>query len=859
MQHADHSPTLKQHFWFGRWIDDQQLDAELALPPGSRPGALATRLDERLQRPFPFESLTAACASLSRELAAQGPAWEQLYESVRNGIAASEAEAMLDALTVMLQPDQLQAKLRGELGTMRPGVLERRYPGRQYEAWMPAGCVVHVMPTNVLLVGALGLLESLLAGNLNIVKLSGRDTAFAALFAQALARHDPSDSLSGYMAVLRLASSRQAALRTLFRHADVISAWGGETAVAAVRKLAPPQAKLVVWGHKVSFGYLAAECLDDEQALEGFARDVCRLDQQACSSPQTLLVEAEGEALERVAERLAAALGRVSPGIPAQAPDMAEQAELTTVLCVARAEQALGLARVIEAPDHAWRVLVDHRAGLKPSPLFRTIWVKPVQRDQLGPALRPMRPWLQTCGLACALPSVAALSRMLLASGVTRIARPGEMTDSYGGAPHDGVYALQQLTRRVSVDGPATLAQVGSFAELESLPAPVLPAGMPILSKAGFQALGVQPDSQPGLVVRSGGSSGQTVYSRFRWPDYHRQMQVTAHGLVAAGLEPATDRVMNLFAAGYMYGSFISFWTILEQLGATQLPMAMVPEYELIAEQIIAHKVNAVIGMTPHLLGLMQSQGERLREAGCLRKLFFGGESLSAAQREFLQRDCGIELVRSVAYGSNDAGPMGYQCGHCEGSVHHLFSSLQQLEIVHADEDRPVAGTEVGRLLLSSRARAWPSVQRYEIGDLGRWVPGPCGCGRADPRFELAGRTGDVFKAGTPQLNHAEFVRLVSQGFGYAGPLQIHLSPDGSNTRMSVWLDESLQCEPPQVVDYLVANYGELQAIDAYGLAATLHVERRPIADFERVKASGKYRHVCDHRVAAVPSASARA
>ena len=125
--------------------------------------------------------------------------------------------------------------------------------------------------------------------------------------------------------------------------------------------------------------------------------------------------------------------------------------------------------------------------------------------------------------------------------------------------------------------------------------------------------------------------------------------------------------------------------------------------------------------------------------------------------------------------------------------------------------------------------------------------------------MELLGRMGDVFKAGTPQLNHAEFVRLVSQGFGYAGPLQIHLSPDGSNTRMSVWLDESLQCEPPQVVDYLVANYGELQAIDAYGLAATLHVERRPIADFERVKASGKYRHVCDHRVAAVPSASARA
>ena len=105
------------------------------------------------------------------------------------------------------------------------------------------------------------------------------------------------------------------------------------------------------------------------------------------------------------------------------------------------------------------------------------------------------------------------------------------------------------------------------------------------MDKAAFQALSLAHDDPlTGLVVRSGGSSGQVAYSTFRWADYHEQMAVTAHGLVAAGLEPARDRVMNLFAAGYLYGSFISFWTILEHLRVRQYPMAMVPEQQVQAQ-----------------------------------------------------------------------------------------------------------------------------------------------------------------------------------------------------------------------------------------------------------------------------------
>ena len=833
--------ALAPHFWFGRWVDNAALPTAM--------DSLAAHLDTTLAQPFPFNDLLSACAALSDDLLHERGAFHTLYAQACASATEDDARGMLSAVAAMLQRDALQEKLYSELGTQRPGVLERRYPGRQYEAWMPAGCVVHVAPSNVFTVAALGLVEGLLAGNLNIVKASARDGDFGPLFAQALAACDPGGRLANYMAVLRLPSSDQALLQRLFGHADVISAWGGEKAIAAVRASAPAQARVVPWGHKVSFGYLAADCLEDAAAIDGFARDVCRLDQQACSSPQTLLAETDRAGLEALAERLAEALTRISPTIAGHQPDRAEQAEITTALCVARAEEALQLTRVIEAADGSWRILLDHRPGLRPSPLYRSIWLKSVQRERVGATLRPMRPWLQTCGLAAGLSSTAQLSRSLLSAGVSRITRPGEMIDSYLGAPHDGVYALQHLSRRVSVDGTPALALIGSLDALEA-PARMQVPAVPIMDKTAFQALSETDDPLTGIVVRSGGSSGKIAYSAYRWSDYREQMSVTAHGLVAAGLEPATDRVMNLFAAGYLYGSFISFWTILEYLQVRQYPMAMVPEYDQIAEQIETHQITTLVGMTAHLLGLFAAHGAQLKAAGCIKKVFYGGEALSPAQQRFLQEDCGVELVRSVTYGSNDAGPMGYQCAHSSGGVHHLFTRLQTLEIVQMDADEPVQGTEIGRLLLTPHARSGVRVERYEIGDAGRWVPGPCACGRQEPRFELTGRLGDVFKAAGPLFNYGRFVEFLSRQLDYAGPVQIHLDSESATTVVRIWVDDSLRAAPADVAEQLMQDYDDLAITRTLGLPLIVRVEIHASDEFERIKASGKLRHVCDHRMA---------
>ncbi len=833
---------MNRHFWFGEWVDDTGLDEKL--------NGLETRLARILKLQFPFEDLLAAAETLAKKLVQGDAIYDDLAELACETTARDDVQAMMQGIAQAMSREALLGRVRSELGCSRPGVLSRKYPGRQFEAWTALGCVVHVMPSNVFTVAALGLVESLLAGNVNVVKVSARDTRFGARFAEALCSLDTGGRLKDYIAVVHVASKEQSRLHKIFEFADAISAWGGEKAIAAVRQSAPEGARVISWGHKVSFSYVARECLrpgSDQRkaALEGAARDVCRLDQQACSSPQTIFVEADPAGVEAFGADLAKCLAEISPTIPGQLPDEAEQAELTTVMSVARAEEALGLTRVFEdQPAGRWRVLVDLRPGLRPSPLYRTVWVKGLDREEITPVLRPMRAWMQSCGLSCGLRSLAEISRSLFSAGVTRVARPGEMVDSYVGAPHDGVYALQQLSRRISLDGPEAAEGVGSFAELEASPSSeTAQPDAPILHKAQFQEMAAKV-KQPDLVFRSGGSSGKTVFSMFSWDDYHDQMACAAHGLLAAGLNPQNDVVINLFASGYLYGSFISFWTILEKLRVRQLPMGMVRKYGEIADAILQNRANVAIGLPSHILGLFEAEGDRLR--GRIEKVFFGGERMTRAQREFLTGQCKVAAVRSATYGSNDAGPMGYQCPHCLGGVHHLMSSIQRLEIVDMEKDSPVKTGESGRLLFTSSAREYPRVVRYEIGDTGCWVQGDCPCGRTDPRFDLQGRMGDVFKAGAPFFNAGRFVAILDEHLNYTGHVQLHIYEDGHVTVLQMWI--GAEGDAAAAENAVRRHYEEISFSEQTGLAFRFEVRAVPDDKFERVSASGKVKLVCDHR-----------
>ncbi|WP_269854670.1 acyl-CoA reductase [Streptomyces sp. RPT161] len=841
---AQEGTSANLHLWQGAFIDDAEAAKRLADLPAAVERALAEPLDT--------ETVLAACDALSAAL--RDPARDVRARLARPlvdaGTDAEEAEAVLTEIAEAISRTALTRKLRRELGGPAPERLTR--PDARatvFEAWAPVGLVVHIAPGNSAGVAPLSVIEGLLAGNVNVLKTSSGDTELAQLLLAELAAADPTGAIEARLIALRFPSSRQEWLRDICAPADAVAVWGGEAAVEGVAAHVPAGCRLVEWGHKISFGYLTRDVWADPRTLAELAADVCRFEQQACSSPQVVYLDTDDTAeVFDFARRFAAVLREVSAERPAPETDEAARAEITTTELIARLESHLGLTQVITAEDGSWRVLADSRPALTASPLHRSIWVKPLPRSRMTSVLRPMRRYLQTAAIGGSRADIAALSRAAIAAGVLRVTPVGAMPDSYHGEPHDGVYALQRYSRRVSVQADDQFADVACLDDLvRPITTPAPPTG-PLLDKAGVQRAlrDIAPDDAQ-LYFRSGGTTGAPALSVFTHDDYDTQMRASAHGLLAAGFDPRHDRAANLFFCGGMYGSFISFFSILERLTATQIPMAAGPDHRAIAEALIEYRVDTVFGMPSYLWQLFHSQADLLRPYGGIRKVFYGGEHFTAEQRRTLETDFGVEVIRSAAYGSTDLGPLAYQCAYAEGSVHHLLTELHTLEVLDPRDDRPVPDGQPGRLVFTSRVRQGQRLERYDIGDLGRTVPGECGCGSRTPRIELLGRHGDVVRVGTYFYNYRQFVRTAQERLGYPGELQMVLAPGADREHLTLRLDRRYAADPKAARTAFLDGCPELRgAVDEELLDCS--VELIDTDDFERTATSGKLRSVIDRR-----------
>jgi phenylacetate-coenzyme A ligase PaaK-like adenylate-forming protein len=834
----------KSHLWQGHWIDDVELAANIKV--------LGDTVDRALSQPLEIQSVLDACDRLSEELRdVNSEVYGRLETCLRQDFQMDARQITKDLLDLgnFMQRSSLEDKVSRELRTRDPFFFLRpEYRSNIFERWAPLGFLVHVAPTNAFAVGAYSVIEGLLTGNINFLKTGGSDPPFAQLFLKSLIDLDRTATIAPKIFACKISSKNQSMLREILSHADGIAAWGNEGALEGLRAMAPPFARFVDWGPKISFAYFASDSLDDEKSIEQLAKECCLLEQQACSSPQCVYVEAADRAdLVTFAQRLGGALDKISPAIARKEPGLHEQAEITSVVELCKLEACLDLTQVIEAKDKSWRILVEHASSLRASPLFRTVWVKPIQRNKIIQTLRPLRSYLQTAGLVCKLDSLSALSDALIQAGVLRITRAGGMLDSYDGEPHDGVYALQRYSKRISAQLGADVAGICSFAELQG--SCLEPPDAPILTKEGFQTATVDPKHSH-LFFKSGGSSGAPKLSIFSHDDYHLQMSAAADGLFAAGLDPATDRCMNLFFGGGLYGGFISFFTILENLKAVQYPMGAHPDTRMVAETLVAESTNVLLGMPSYLIQLFGQNADFFRKNKVVEKIFYGGEHFNDVQKQYIQSEFGVKVIRSATYGSVDAGPIGFQCIYCTGGIHHLHSRLHILEILDLEKDAPAPVGELGRVVITSLARAGQHLDRYEIGDLARLLPGHCECGRLTPRFELMGRHGDVFRLASMFFNYAKLSNILIDHFQYAGELQLILRSGEKTEKDALWVlvSEDSISDPNKIREVILENYSDIHDCVLEDALLELHISIIPPAQFQRTAGSGKLRRIVDER-----------
>lgn len=312
----------------------------------------------------------------------------------------------------------------------------------------PVGVLFHVAAGNADGLPAFSVLEGLLTGNINILKLPSEEGGASVRLLLELIKIEP--SLAEYIYVFDYSSKDIVNIKKLIEVSDAVVVWGGSGAVSAFRAMIPANIKIIEWGHKISFAYVTKEGMTEEN-LTGLAYNIVSTGQLLCSSCQGIYLDTDSmddvynfcEIFLPILEReVSKSMKNIDIGIKTQTALMLYNAELETIYNGNRIFKGSGCS-----------ITACHDDSLEVSLQFANAWVKPLPKSKLIKVLRPYKNYLQTAALLCGVEDKEMLLELLLRTGVVRVCSGELMSSTYSGAPHDGEYPLRRYTRTVSIDG----------------------------------------------------------------------------------------------------------------------------------------------------------------------------------------------------------------------------------------------------------------------------------------------------------------------------------------------------------------------------------------------------------------------
>lgn len=404
--------------------------------------------DTLAHRTLSVETVVSALDQLSQKIAFGA------YDQKISELSSAHAEEYKEQVVRMMRRENIEYKIKMELGDdLRHAVMTNPPLGQSaiQVRPMPLGVILHIAAGNMDGLPAFSLVEGLLSGNVNILKLPQADNGLSLEIIAGLVEIEP--QLSNYIYVFDTPSSDVATIKKLSEMADGIVIWGGEAAVGAVRRMAPPGAKIIEWGHKLSFAYISGY-EDEDRELRLLADHIIKTDQVLCSSCQTIFLNTEEmDEVYRFCEKFLPILegssqmhASKSLGIRADKTLRRHFENMNRLLtrnknCSGDCYQGIGCslsAQTDSAPEL--------------SNMFGHVRVKRLPSQHIVSGLRPYKTVLQTAGLICLPEKRDALTDLLLRSGVVRVTRAGTMSALFSGEAHDGDYPMRRYVRITNVE-----------------------------------------------------------------------------------------------------------------------------------------------------------------------------------------------------------------------------------------------------------------------------------------------------------------------------------------------------------------------------------------------------------------------
>jgi len=334
----------------------------------------------------------------------------------------------------------------------------------------------------------------------------------------------------------------------------------------------------------------------------------------------------------------------------------------------------------------------------------------------------------------------------------------------------------------------------------------------------------------------SSGTTGKAVVVGYTKNDVRRWAKLAARVLTAGGVTK-DDVVQIAFGYGLFTGGF-GFHYGAELLGASVVPSSSGNTARQI--QIIQDYKTTALACTPgyaqYLAGRMHDMGINLSSL-TLKFGLFGGETWSEATRGRIEQ--GLNVKATDNYGLSEIMGPGV-AGEClERGGLHLNEDHFYAEIVNPETLEPVAEGEVGELVLTTLTKEAFPMLRFRTGDLTRFVPGQCPCGRTLRRLDrIQGRTDDMFILKGINV-YPQQVRNVLSGIEGLDPcFQIVLEREGGLDRGTVLVEAGMDGFFDEIKDYQMMCtriHKKLESVLGVGFTVRI-VERSSLYDGDACK-----------------------
>ena len=320
-----------------------------------------------------------------------------------------------------------------------------------------AELITHIWAGNVPGLPLWSLISGLLVKSGTIGKVSSAEPICASIFAKVLVDIEP--RLADCLSIIWWPNEDTNTAIHLFQQSDIVLAYGGNMALAAVQAQVPVTTRFLPHGHKLSFGMVSAAALSVVRAKRLAAQaalDIVRYEQQGCYSPQMFYVERGAQVSpQEFAQTLCGEMATLAHKYPRTSLSIEEASHIASwrelhefAMLQSPAVKVLG-----DKKDAFVVVYSDVPVSLNPSPLNRCVTVVAVDSLlDVMPLLKDQRSYLQTVGLATDPETLLALGDALAQAGVTRICAIGEMTSPAAGWHHDGRFSLADLVNMVDIE-----------------------------------------------------------------------------------------------------------------------------------------------------------------------------------------------------------------------------------------------------------------------------------------------------------------------------------------------------------------------------------------------------------------------